>query len=293
VCDFTGDGGVPSAAFVNTAARSGLAIDAAGNVIFSDTNNNRIRAIYPPSTDVDGDGHLNVADNCSSVANADQANTDAATLLTPGGSPDDTIVRSDALGDACDADDDNDGLADDAESGVPCAAASAPTLPLVQDTDGDRTIDGAECELGSDPNDSNSRPPTAGRGEPGICPEDPALDDDGDRLLNSFEMTIATDVCDSDSDDDGLSDGAEYRGYGSSPLSKTSDPDDLPDCREMGDVNGNENVNAQDLGLVAFQFGRQDRPVQDVDKNGTINAADLGAVASVFFNSALCLVPVG
>jgi hypothetical protein len=46
--------------------------------------------------DSDDDGVLDVADNCPSVANPDQANTDL-----------------DRLGDACDPDDDNDGIADE------------------------------------------------------------------------------------------------------------------------------------------------------------------------------------
>jgi hypothetical protein len=45
--------------------------------------------------DTDGDGVLDVNDNCPSIANADQADND-----------------SDELGDVCDPDDDNDGVAD-------------------------------------------------------------------------------------------------------------------------------------------------------------------------------------
>jgi hypothetical protein len=198
---------------------------------------------------------------------------------------DDTLALSDALGDACDADDDNDGLADTVETaGPPCASASGPTNPLVQDTDGDRSIDGAECIWGSDPANAASKPTSGlGQGTPGVCPETANHDDDGDRMQNWFEALIGTDPCDADSDDDGVRDGTEYLGYASSPLGPAdTDGDGLKDCVEIGDVNGNNVVNAQDLGIVASVENRTDRPVQDVDKNGTVNAADKGLVASLF-----------
>lgn len=56
--------------------------------------------------DTDGDGVIDDIDNCDSVHNADQADTD-----------------SDGEGNACDADDDNDGIADGADN---CAAVANP-----------------------------------------------------------------------------------------------------------------------------------------------------------------------
>ena len=70
--------------------------------------------------DTDGDLIPDNADNCQSVANADQVNTD-----------------SDTLGDACDPDDDNDGLSDTEE-------ATLGTDPLLADTDGDGLDDGVD-----------------------------------------------------------------------------------------------------------------------------------------------------
>jgi len=52
-------------------------------------------------TDTDADGLANTVDNCPTVANADQLNTDG-----------------DSLGNACDADDDNDTWSDEAESAI-------------------------------------------------------------------------------------------------------------------------------------------------------------------------------
>ena len=78
-------------------------------------------------SDSDGDGVLNSSDNCPEESNADQANYDA-----------------DGQGDACDLDDDNDGLSDLEE-------AQWKTNPLLADTDGDGMSDGAEVTAGRNP----------------------------------------------------------------------------------------------------------------------------------------------
>jgi hypothetical protein len=68
--------------------------DGDGPVDFADSGCN--------TTDSDGDTIADVSDNCPMVANPGQQNFDG-----------------DALGDACDADDDDDGYSDDAEAGSP------------------------------------------------------------------------------------------------------------------------------------------------------------------------------
>jgi len=70
--------------------------------------------------DFDDDGFVDGGDNCEQNANPDQANTDG-----------------DAQGDACDADDDNDGVSDTVE-------AAGGTNPLVADSDADGRNDGAD-----------------------------------------------------------------------------------------------------------------------------------------------------
>jgi len=83
-------------------------------------------------TDTDGDGIADCVDNCPSAANADQRNTDG-----------------DAFGDACDDDDDNDGMPDGWEE------AYLGLDPLVDDADGDVDRDGVtnldEYRAGSEP----------------------------------------------------------------------------------------------------------------------------------------------
>lgn len=74
-----------------------------------------------PHCDGDEDGIANKSDNCPTVANADQKNTDG-----------------DSQGDACDSDDDNDGIND--------ASDNCPTVsnPGQEDTDGDNIGDACD-----------------------------------------------------------------------------------------------------------------------------------------------------
>ena len=77
--------------------------------------------------DTDSDGVLDVDDNCPSISNANQLDTDA-----------------DTEGDACDTDDDNDGLTDTEENNLG-------TNPLLADSDGDGLSDLDEVNQGRNP----------------------------------------------------------------------------------------------------------------------------------------------
>ncbi len=118
--------------------------------------------------DTDNDGILNTVDNCPVVANADQRNTDL-----------------DDAGDACDSDDDNDGVTDAAEDELG-------TDPLVADTDGDTWSDSKELSCRSDPRVATSVPGDNDLDGTINCDD---TDDDNDGVL---------DVNDPDIDGDGI-----------------------------------------------------------------------------------------
>jgi hypothetical protein len=91
----------------------------------------------------DRDVLLDGIDNCPDAANDAQTDTDA-----------------DTQGDACDQDDDGDGLLDlyETNTGVFVSEFETGTDPLLADTDGDGFDDGDEIVFGSDPTDPLSFP---------------------------------------------------------------------------------------------------------------------------------------
>jgi hypothetical protein len=234
----------------------------------------------PGTPDSDGDGVVDPADNCPSVANPPQANHDGNVInLSMYGKAfnDLTLGRSDTLGDACDSDDDNDGLPDSVEtSGPPCISSTSATDPLKADTDGDGVLDGAECALGSDPTNAASRPPNALA----------TGDTDHDGLSDGFEATIGTNPNVVDTDGDQIGDGIEYRYYNTDPLVANTDSDVCPDGREIASLNDDNKVNSTDQLIVSQSFGAAGGlkyvPDFDVNKDANINSTDLLIQAKTF-----------
>ena len=100
----------------------------------------------PHNPDTDSDGVLDGADNCILTNNGDQQNTDAE-LVANGN----TLITADDFGDACDADDDNDGLSDDIEIG------QTQTNPFDLDHDADGIRDDSDnCPLNANTNQLNT-----------------------------------------------------------------------------------------------------------------------------------------
>lgn len=115
-------------------------LDEPGALIHLGPQDLRLRGFGSPGTggveDYDNDGIPDIQDNCPAVPNSEQTNNDG-----------------DDHGDACDADDDNDGLPDADEIGV------YGTDPFDPDSDGDGLGDGIEVFSGLDPRDPGNCPP--------------------------------------------------------------------------------------------------------------------------------------
>ncbi len=139
------------------------------------------------------------------------------------------------------ADTDEDGLTDGEES------AETGTSPLSADTDSDGVLDGDEVAQGTDPLDGLAAVPAEevpAAEEPVV--EEPVLDDvvgapsdsDGDGLEDAIETELGTDPVDLDTDDDGLTDGDEYYVHQTGTRNPDSDGD--------GVVDGVETANGPD-----------------------------------------------
>ncbi len=171
-----------------------------------------------PTNDQDNDTIPDVSDNCPTIANTDQLNTDG-----------------DAFGDACDDDDDGDGLTDIFETSIG-------TDPLLVDTDSDGLSDFDEINV-----DGNAAVYTPGLD---TDPLDPDTDNDG--LLDGEEDLNGNGIIDPnepsplliDTDDDGLTDRYEINTSATDPTSTTV-LNTTP-----GDMNADGNINAGDLILL-------------------------------------------
>jgi serine protease len=250
------------------------------------------------ANDFDLDGVSDGEDNCPYVYNPDQTNTDAKPIDNgPVVAGDDvTVPYGDNLGDACDADDDNDWMQDTGTNalGVPGedvgCNGSGPTNPLVQDTDGDHWVDGVECLLGSNPNDPASKPG---------CPPS-SQDPDHDCLSTAMEALFGSSSSSSittmDTDGDGISDGMEVNKWGTSPTARDSDGDGCDDDKEIADINGDAVANALDEARVALRvYKAQDddpndgnpipdldmqvSPAFDINRDGVMNPLDAALIA--------------
>jgi hypothetical protein len=207
--------------------------------------------------DTDGDTVLDHMDNCPLVPNPDQANTDGQ--RRPNGSQ---ILgdwasnpAQDKLGDACDTDDDNDGLLDSQEFDDHCP------YRLIADSDSDRVLDGYEVSQGKDACNAADKPLCGG-----------LLDTDGDGFSDCVEH-LGYNTCASVND--------SAPGWTTCTDPVDSDGDGCEDWIEMVDVNGNRVANSVDV-LIFAQRGMAGGPgdaigdkILDLNKNGSVNSIDV------------------
>jgi|CXWL01.1.fsa_nt_gi CSLREA domain-containing protein len=234
----------------------------------SDTSEFSNCVIVAATNDLDGDGILDAADNCPSNANPLQEHSDRNFIdQTPPSTQDDrTWPRSDATGDACDTDDDNDGILDVNEAAG--CNASGPLSPTNRDTDGDRVLDGAECALGTNPASAASKPTAAACAA--FLGVGASVDTDGDRLFDRVEYcAYNTDrlLLDTDGDQD------------ASPLNANPTVNLIKDGCEAASLNNDRVVNSADQLLIALEITREvDQTLRlvsmDINKDGGVNSGD-------------------
>jgi len=247
---------------------------------------------------------VNADDNCPSVYNPTQLNTDGARRANGANIAGEwaSNPNQDKAGNACDDDDDNDLASDLAET-----AATPYTEPLIADTDGDRCLDGAESYAGKNPTDPASKCPTAitaglqlyfkgchlnlpgGISAPDFSPGYPTggtawveNDIDGDGI----SCIAATPDTDSDNGTGTgavalaeILDGTELFGYGTAIARKDTDGDGCEDWIEIMDINGDRKTTVADQLLLAKRKANQiapsdSDPVFDVNRDGGISVGD-------------------
>ncbi|MBI5287552.1 MAG: M36 family metallopeptidase [Chloroflexi bacterium] len=227
--------------------------------------------------DPDADGIVNAADNCPLAANPLQENSDSNfTDQTPPSTQDDrTWPNSDPTGDACDSDDDNDGILDVNEAAG--CNASGPVLATNRDTDGDRFLDGAECAVGTNPASAGSKPTIAACAAfLGVAT---TVDTDGDRLRDHIEFcNYNTDR--NDTDTDGDLDGL--------PATATS-----RDGCEAASFNQDRIVTSGDQLLLALEITREVTPSlrlvsMDINKDGVVSSGDQLLQVQFILNAGSC-----
>ena len=244
--------------------------DSGGEVYVADYFGGTIQRIVSVG-DSDGDGVVDSVDNCPADPNPGQENADRNFIdQTPPSTQDDrSWPNSDAAGDACDTDDDNDGILD-ANEAAGCNG-SGPLGATDRDTDGDRVLDGPECVLGTNPASAASKPTAAACGS--------SADSDGDHIPDRAEV-CGNNTPPNDADTDADLDGSP-------------NPGPTKDGCEAASLNNDRVVNAGDQLLMLQEILREPSPSLrlvsfDVNKDGGVNAGDQLTLAVIISAGGQC-----
>ena len=287
--------------------------DGLGNACDSDDDGDSIpdadepaKGTNPLLADTDDDGSNDAVDNCPLEPNADQANTDG-----------------DNRGNACDTDDDNDGLSDSEEEALGTDPLSADTdkdsvddsvdnCPVVENTDQlntDGDAEGNACDSDDD-NDNVADVDEPGQGTNPLLADtdsDGTNDDTDNCPVDANEDQLNTDgdeqgnVCDSDDDNDGVSD-ADEADQGTNPLLTDSDEDTIDDNVDNCPVDANQDqadLDSDNIGNLCDDDDDGDGvadtadncPVDansdqtDVDDNGVGDACDVAQIGGFYLDT--------
>jgi len=208
--------------------------------------------------DVDCDGVPDVSDNCPTVYNPDQKNSDGGRRPNGPKIPNEWASNpaQDRMGDACDLDNDNDALPDSEEFDDHCP------YRLVADSDSDGVLDGFEATNGYDPCNGASKPSWAG-----------GSDGDNDGLLDGSERG-GYNTC--------AFTGDTYPGWATCAVPQDSDEDGCADTVEVLDLNGDRFADSGDRGLMNRRVAGiiaadpVSDSVFDLNKDGFIDSGDQG-----------------
>ena len=245
---------------------TGLDVDAEGCALAEDEQ------------DSDEDGIKNGVDNCPADANANQLDTD-----------------SDTRGDACDLDDDNDGVLDSDE-------VNNGSNPLLADSDSDGVSDGDDAfplddsesvdsdgdGIGNNSDDDDDNDGLSDSDEQALGTDQLRADSDSDGVSDSQDAfpadsseTIDTDSdgvgnnADEDDDNDGLSD-AEEQSLGTDPLRTDSDSDGVSDSQDAFPTDASESADtdADGVGDNSDAFPTDPSETKDTDSDGVGDNSD-------------------